>query len=109
MYWDSPDRPLDPPEDRQKDEAFEAYLDSREYRVDLADAIEDLIQMNPHVFAEFVIDAQADMNLSILMVDPTEFGIRVRDEVERQLTEHVREDVEQKWSERYDEDRRAVH
>ena len=109
MYWDCPDRNLDPPEDRERDEAFEQYLASREYVLDLAEAVEDLIQISPHVFAEFVIDAQADMNLAILMVDPTEFGIRVRDEVEGKLTEHVREDVEQRWIDKYDEDRRALH
>jgi predicted choloylglycine hydrolase len=109
MYWDCPDRPLDPPEDRERERAFEKYLSSRDYILDLAEAVEDLIQISPHVFAEFVIDAQADMNLAILMVDPAEFGIRVRDEVEEKLTEHVREDVEQAWINRYDEDRRALH
>jgi hypothetical protein len=33
MYWDTPDRDIDPPEDPKMQKAFERYLDSKEYRV----------------------------------------------------------------------------
>jgi len=109
MYWDTPDRDIDPPEDPKMQKAFERYLDSKEYRLDLAEAIEDLVQKTPHVFAEFVIDAQADMNLAILMSDPCEFGCQVREEVERQLVQFVEEDVQQAWVDNYESQRRSFH
>jgi len=106
MYWDVPDREVNAPEDPQLQKAFTEYLDSTEYLIDLTEAVEELINKNPSLFAEFVIDQMMDIELSMLMVEPEKFGESLREDVERALVNYVSEDVEQAWIERYEDERR---
>ena len=106
MYWDVPDRQIDPDDDPELEAAFEDYLESTEYLIDLGDAIETLIETNPSMFAEMVIEQLVSTDLMRLMLHPETFGIELREDVERALTTYVQEDVENEWIEKYQESRR---
>lgn len=106
MYWDTPDRQIDPDNDPDLEAAFEAYLDSTEYLIDLGDAIEELIETNPSMFGEIILEQLMSTDLLRLMNHPETFGIELREDVERALTIQVQEDVENEWIEKYQEARR---
>jgi len=82
-------------------EAMERYLESNEFKVDMADYIELWIDNNPSDYEDIVVDVMVtSIDCKELMTDAAEFGRSLRDAVNDRLADMLEEEVANEWAER---------
>jgi predicted RNA-binding protein YlxR (DUF448 family) len=82
-------------------EAMVRYLESNEFKVDMADYIEQWIEDNPSDYEDIVVDVMVtSIDCKDLMTDAAEFGRSLRDAVNDRLADMLEEEVANEWAER---------
>jgi hypothetical protein len=82
-------------------EAMVRYLESNEFKVDMADYIELWIEDNPSDYEDIVVDVMVtSIDCKDLMTDAAEFGRSLRDAVNDRLADMLEEEVANEWAER---------